>query len=243
MRRRITSNQNSTAGSLAQGPEISSSWKMLVQAMVALLVSFGGEFLLDTGVSALFGADPCVTRKLLFLPLSLLPRTVVLLLIYWDREPWRKYVGELSRTTWLYAAGGIVFVSGGLSLMEGGGFPQVAAEFRYMMDLANGALPLALLLMAGQILYYAVEGAVKIYVIVKGSEAVEGWQPSFSPWLAGVCAGLLLGLTWGLIHIVSQGSIMAGLAGLILSIPLGFLYGKAQAGLVPWLTWMSLMIL
>ena len=78
--------------------------------------------------------------------------------------------------------------------------------------------PLALFMLFMQFLYYAAEGVLMVYIVVKGSEAVQTWRPRCPAWLAGLAGGLLLGLTWGLPHILTKGSLAIGLAGLVQSL-------------------------
>lgn len=222
----------------------SSPWTKIGLVFLVLVVAFGGEFFVDKGLSALLGEGTTVTGKLLFFPFSLLPKAILPLVIIWQGESWRKYMGKMKKTSWLYAVAGIALFSGGFRLLGMEiSFPRILTEFNYLRDLANGGLAWGILLIAGQYIYYLAEGVVMVYVIVQGSEAVAGWRPSWRPWVYGLLGGSFLGLTWGLIHIVSQGEFMAGLFGLIISIPLGFFYGKTGSGLVPWLVWMGFITL
>lgn len=222
----------------------SSPWTKIGLAFLVLVVAFGGEFFVDKGLSAFLGEDPTVTRKLLFFVFSLVPKVILPLVIAWRGESWRNYVGKMKRTSWFYVLGGLTFFSLGFRLLGMEiSFPRIFTEFNYLRDLANGGLAWGILLIAGQYIYYLAEGVVMVYVIVQGSEAVADCSPSWAPGVYGLLGGLLLGLTWGLIHFVSQGSFMAGLFGLIISIPLGFFYGKTGSGLVPWLIWMGFMTL
>jgi hypothetical protein len=90
-----------------------------------------------------------------------------------------------------------------------------------------------------QFLYYAAEGVLMVYVVVKGGEAIKAWRPACPAWLAGLGGGGLLGLTWGLPHILSKGSLYVGLAGLLQSLLYGLLYGVTGSGLPVWLAWMG----
>jgi hypothetical protein len=131
----------------------------------------------------------------------------------------------------------------GMRLLETRSFPSVAREFRAMLRMADKALPLALFMLLMQYLYYAAEGVLMVYIVVKGSEAVTAWRPSCPAWLAGLGGGLLLGVTWGLPHILSKGSLYIGLVGLLQSLFYGFLYGKTRSGLPVWLAWMGVVTL
>lgn len=213
-------------------------------AFLAFVVAFGSEFFVDKGVSALWGEDPTVTRQLLFFTFSLLFKLIVPVLVLSRGESWSKYLGKLTATSWLLALAGITLFCVGFRLlgMESP-FPRIVAEFRYMKDLASDSLSVACALTGTQLLYYFAEGLVMVYVVIQASEAISTWFPDVPHWRAGVCGGMLLGLTWGLIHIVSVGSIMAGLFSIILSLPLGFLYGMTRSGWVPWLVWMGFITL
>ncbi len=73
------------------------------------------------------------------------------------------------------------------------------------------------LLFAFQYIYYLAEGFLLSLVIVYGQKACEKWfKNNRIPY-----GGIILGLTWGLGHIVSKGSILVGL----LSMMGGFLFG------------------
>ncbi len=73
------------------------------------------------------------------------------------------------------------------------------------------------LLFAFQYIYYLAEGFLLSLVIVYGQKACEKWFKNDKiPY-----GGIILGLTWGLGHIVSKGSIGVGL----LSMMGGFLFG------------------
>lgn len=70
-----------------------------------------------------------------------------------------------------------------------------------------------------QYIYYIVEGFLISLIVIFGQKACETWfKKENIPY-----GGIILALTWGLMHIVSKGSIMVGL----LSAFGGFLYGAA----------------
>jgi hypothetical protein len=225
----------------AARPGTPSPLKLLGRALLALIVGMGGEvalLLVITGVFMSLGMQeaPQVLQPV-FMLLLISTKAIVPFLMRRDGEPWRKYLGPLSWSTWLYAAGGILVLTLGFRLWETRPFPIIAQEFEGMVRYFG--MPLGLLMLAMQFLYYATEGVLMVYVIVKGSEAVRAWRPICSPWLAGACGGLLLGLTWGLAHILSKGALDVGLSSLLMAMLLGFLHGRTRSGLPPWLAWMG----
>lgn len=75
------------------------------------------------------------------------------------------------------------------------------------------------LLFVFQYIYYIAEGFLISLVIVYGQIAFEKWFKNTKiPY-----GGIVLGLTWGLMHTVSKGNIVAG----IMSALAGFLFGTA----------------
>lgn len=89
-----------------------------------------------------------------------------------------------------------------------GGF-KVIKEFE-----SKGAL-----LFTFQYIYYAFETVLFMLIIVFAQKACEVWfKNSRIPY-----GGIVCGLTWGLVHAVTKGSILMGLEGLLL----GFLLGAA----------------
>lgn len=74
-------------------------------------------------------------------------------------------------------------------------------------------------LFAFQYIYYLAEGFLISLVIVFGQKAFEKWfQNESIPF-----GGIVLGLTWGLSHIISKGDVITG----VLAMLAGFLFGTA----------------
>ena len=145
----------------------------------------------------------------------------------------------LSVSTWLYAVIGILALTLGMRIYETRSFPNIVCEFAAMMRMADEAFFLALFMLLLQFLYYAAEGVLMVYIVVKGSEVITLWRPTCPACLAGLGGGFLLGLTWGLPHILSKGTLYIGLASMLQSLLYGFLYGKTRSGLPTWLSWMG----
>ena len=218
--------------------------KLLGRALLVFAVGIGGEFALLLSIMPFVHGDDISPLLAIALWLACIATKAVLpVLARRDGESWRRYRGPMSLSTWLYAAGGVLAMALGMRLFETRPFPSVAREFRVMLRLADGDLPLALSMLLMQFLYYAAEGALMAYIVIKGSEAIAAWRPSCPAWLAGLGGGLLLGLTWGLPHILSKGSLYVGLMGLLQSLLYGFLYGKTRSGLPIWLAWMGVVTL
>jgi hypothetical protein len=216
----------------------------LGRALIAFAVGIGGEFALAIALMPVVqGEDPAPWVLVALWTAGILTKAVVPILMRRDRESWRRYVGSLSPATWLYAAGGILALTLGFRLLEVRSFPGILREFRAMMRMADRVLPLGLFMLLMQLLYYAAEGVLMVYIVAKGSEAVAAWRPSCPAWLAGLGGGLLLGLTWGLPHILSKGSLYVGLAGLLQSLVYGLLQGKSRSGVPTWLAWMGFLLL
>jgi hypothetical protein len=214
--------------------------KPLGRLLLAFAVGIGGEFALAVALMPFVQGDTIPPLLVIGLWLACIAtKAVVPILMRRDGESWRKYVGMLSLSTWLYAVGGILVLAVGMRLYETRSFPSIIREFGAMQRMADGALPLALFMLLMQFLYYAAEGMLMVYIVVKGSEVIMAWQPTCPVWLAGLAGGFVLGLTWGLPHILSKGSLYVGLAGLLQSLLYGFLYGKTRSGLPTWLAWMG----
>jgi hypothetical protein len=216
----------------------------LVRALIAFAVGIGGEFALAIAAMPFVqGEDPAPWLLVALWAAGILTKAVVPILMHRDGEPWRKYVGSLSLSTWLYAAAGILALTLGFRLLETRSFPGILREYGAMMRMAGGSPPLGLFMLCMQLLYYAAEGVLMVYIVAKGREAVAAWRPPWPAWLAGLGGGLLLGLTWGLPHILSQGSIYVGLAGVLQSLLYGWLHGKSRSGVPTWLAWMGFLLL
>jgi hypothetical protein len=212
---------------------------------LALFVGIGGEAVIAVVLLPLFRDHvSSVTSYLIVKLLGIAVKVIAPVLMIHDGESWCKYLGRIrSRSIWLWAVGGILVTTGGFRFLWNLGFPRIAGEFNYMMQLSEGMLSPAMLLLLVQLFYYAAEGVLMVYIITKGSEAFRAWIPAARTWTAGMLGGLLLGLLWGLPHTFSQGSLAVGLMGLFLSILLGFLFGQTRSWLPPWLAWMGYLIL
>lgn len=104
------------------------------------------------------------------------------------------------------AVGLALLLSIGITYLDWGGFKAVL-EFQR----------LGLLKFLFQYLYYAVETAMFLFIIVFGQIAFETWfKNPRVPW-----GGIAVALTWGLGHWMTQGSFKSGL----LAAVGGFLYG------------------
>jgi hypothetical protein len=207
--------------------------------LLAFVFGIGGEFALALAMMPFVQGDATPLLVIAFWLAGIATKAVVPILMCRDGESWHKVLGTPSPSSWLCAAGGILAMTLGMRLFETRSFPMIARELEGMLRIAHGALPLALSMLLMQFLYYAAEGVLMVYVVIKGSEALAAWRPTCPPWLAGLGGGLLLGLTWGLPHIPSKGSLCIGLAGLLQSLLYGFLYGKSRSGLPVWLAWMG----
>jgi hypothetical protein len=220
--------------------EAASPWKLLGRVLLAFVFGIGGEFAVALALMPFVQREAMPPLLIITLWLAgIATKVVVPFLMRRDGESWHKYLGTLSASTWLYAVGGILALTLGMRLLETRAFPSIAREFGAMLRMTNDAVPLALFMLLMQFLYYAAEGVLMVYVVIKGSEAIVAWQPTCPTWLSGLGGGLILGLTWGLPHILSKGSLYVGLAGLLQSLLYGFLYGKTHSGLPGWLAWMG----
>lgn len=115
------------------------------------------------------------------------------------------YKGEMSIKRWTYTIL-IMVVVVGASILSWNGF-KVYKEF----------MNLGWLRFIFQYMYYLMESVLILLVVVFGQKAGEvKFNKSNIPW-----GGILVGLTWGLIHIFSQGSLSTG----ILSALGGFSFG------------------
>jgi hypothetical protein len=214
--------------------------KLLGRALLAFAVGIGGELALALALMPFAQGDDVPPALLTALWLAgILTKAIVPILMRRDGESWHRYLGQLSLSTWLYAVGGLLALALGMRLWEERRFPSIAREFGAMLRFAEGSLPLASFMLLMQFAYYAAEGALMAYIVIKGSEAIEAWRPTCPTWLAGLGGGLLLGLTWGLPHILSKGSLYVGLAGVLQSLLYGLLYGRTRSALPIWLAWMG----
>ena len=134
---------------------------------------------------------------------------------YLIRTAKRKYGFRLFDRTppmklWQWAAtAGAVLFSLFMSYMSWGGF-KLWMEFQ-----KKGPL-----LFSFQYIYYAFETVLFMLIIVFGQKAFEIWTDNrMLPY-----GGILCGLTWGLVHALTKGSIWIGLEGLVLGFMLGAAY-------------------
>lgn len=138
-----------------------------------------------------------------------------LVAIYLHRTSKKDYGFDLlkkmdSMRVWQYVA---VILSIILSIFSSyrswGGF-KVAIEFG-----RKGAL-----LFTFQYIYYAFEVALVLLIIVFAQKAFEEWFNNKKiPY-----GGIICGFTWGLVHIITKGSVIIGLEGLLLGFMLGAAY-------------------
>lgn len=78
---------------------------------------------------------------------------------------------------------------------------------------------LGALLFVFQYLYYALETFLMSLIVVLSQLAIETWTRRANvPW-----GGIILGLSWGVMHVLSKGSLAAG----VFAVLAGFLYGAA----------------
>jgi hypothetical protein len=222
----------------------SSPKRPLARALIAFAVGIGGEFALAIAAMLFVrGEEPAPWLLVALWTAGILTKAVVPILMRRDGESWRKYLGSLSLSTWLYTVIGILALTLGYRLLETRSFPGILREYRAVMRMAGGSPPLGMFMLCMQLLYYAAEGVLMVYIVAKGSEAVAAWRPSWPVWLDGLGGGLLLGLTWGLPHILSKGSLYVGLAGMLQSLLYGLLQGKSRSGVPTWLAWMGFLLL
>lgn len=74
-----------------------------------------------------------------------------------------------------------------------------------------------------QYIYYACEVVLVLLIIIFGQKAFEKWFHKDNKVLIPY-GGILTGLTWGLVHILTKGSFITGLALMIVSIGYGLTY-------------------
>ena len=132
-------------------PETASPRKLLGRVLLAFAFGIGGELALALALMPFVqeGATPPLLIVALWLA-GIATKAVVPVLMRRDGESWHKYLGTVSPSTWLYAAGGIFALALGMRLCETRSFPVVAREFGAMMRMADGTLPLALFMLLVQ---------------------------------------------------------------------------------------------
>ena len=115
------------------------------------------------------------------------------------------YKGELNRKEWVIALL-LVLLAIGMSIWDWRGF-KMHKEFHN----------LGWLKFVFQYIYYLMETVLILLIVVFGQKAGElKFHKSNIPW-----GGMLVGLTWGLVHALTKGELSAG----ILSFVSGVLYG------------------
>ena len=118
------------------------------------------------------------------------------------------YKERPSRWGWLLCLA-VLAVSIAVSVLDWNGI-KVLKEFAY-----NGWLKFIF-----QYLYYLFEVALMVLIIAFAQRAGENWTGlKRIPW-----GGLFLGLTWGLVHMLTKGSISAGLLSLLGAALYGVIY-------------------
>lgn len=111
--------------------------------------------------------------------------------------------------TWQWTVLAIVFLFNFyLSYISWGGF-KVILEFQ-----RKGALRFTF-----QYIYYAVEVVLVMLIIIFAQKAFELWFHNTNiPY-----GGMICGITWGLVHALTKGSLLIGLQGILI----GFLFGAS----------------
>lgn len=103
----------------------------------------------------------------------------------------------------------LVIISLIISYIDWNGF-KIIKEFQY-----NGTAKFIF-----QYVYYMFETVLFTLIIVFGQKAFEQWTHKRKiPW-----GGILCALTWGLVHVLSQGSISAGLLSALYGLMFGLIY-------------------
>lgn len=115
---------------------------------------------------------------------------------------------KIERTNWFVALT-LLGISIIISFCQWGGF-KVLIEFKN-----NGLLKFIF-----QYIYYLFEAKLVLLIIVFGQRAGEiGFKNNKLPW-----GGFLLGLTWGLVHMLTKGNLVTGLTLCLVSVLYGIVY-------------------
>lgn len=118
------------------------------------------------------------------------------------------YKDELNRKEWTIALI-LVLLAIGISIWSWRGF-KVYKEFHN----------LGWLKFIFQYMYYLMETALILLIVVFGQKAGElKFHKSNIPW-----GGILVGLTWGLVHALTKGELMVGILGFVSGILYGTVY-------------------
>lgn len=107
----------------------------------------------------------------------------------------------------------LLVISIGVSLFDWDGI-KVVKEFNY-----HGTRNFIF-----QYLYYLIETILIYLILAFGQEAGENFfENKYIPY-----GGILVSLTWGLVHILTKGSLMIGIIGVFVSLLFGFVYLLAK---------------
>lgn len=113
---------------------------------------------------------------------------------------------------WLFALAALA-ISITVSIIDWNGL-KVVKEFAY-----NGWQKFIF-----QYMYYLCEVVLMVLIIAFGQKAGELWTKQQKlPW-----GGLLLGITWGLVHMLTQASVSSGLLSLLAAVLYGIIYIAAR---------------
>ena len=119
-----------------------------------------------------------------------------------------KYKERMDKRQWFLALL-LIIIALGVSIWNWSGF-KVLKEFDN----------LGLLKCTFQYIYYFMEAVLIILIIVFCQKAGDYKFGKFNiPW-----GGIMVGSTWGMVHMLTQGSIFPGLLGLFLGISYGIMY-------------------
>lgn len=119
---------------------------------------------------------------------------------------------KLSLVNWIISLS-VLLVSVIISVIDWNGF-KVVKELQY-----NGWVKFAF-----QYFYYLIETVLVVLIIAFGQKAAELWFAKDKiPW-----GGILAGLTWGLVHMLTKGNFLSGLLSCLAAILFGIIYIVAK---------------